>query len=175
MNCQQRIGSHNIARLIRELPNSSSQDRDVWAKQVVSNEISLSELIPLLSLEYKVASRTLWLLSQIALEDPNCMQPQLPAIYNAFTSKHIRGGEASIVNQWLICGVPIEMESVCINQLSTWLASNEINITTKTRAIKVLLSLVEKYPELKIELRAYLERLREDNDKAFSKFAEVME
>jgi hypothetical protein len=57
---------------------------------------------------------------------------------------------------WQLCGVPNENESDAIELLFGYLNSREIDITTKSRALFVLVGLINKYSELKNELKRTL-------------------
>lgn len=141
-----------IQHLVIHLPKSSHANRNNWADTIISEQIPVDQLLPLLSINYKIASRMLWLFSQIALKDASCLRPFLWNIYKAAEDQKIKGREASIANQWLLCGLPQEHEAEAIDVLFAWLSSTATNSTTKSRAKKALVPYIEKYPDLKNEL-----------------------
>ncbi len=143
--------------LAEKLPSSSNSNRDVWAKKIVEEHIPISVILPLLDLDYKIASRTLWLFTQIAMVDPSYLRPHLWTIYERFKANTIKGGEASIANQWLICGIPEDQEGQAVDVLFSWLSSSQMNETTKLRSRKALEKIAVKYPEIKSELKLFSE------------------
>jgi len=107
----------------------------------------------LLQEDYTIASRFLWLLTDIAEIDSEHLKEDLIFLFDLCqTLDHIQL-EPSFTNYWLICGVPVEKEAEYIEHLFEWLSSNERNITTKSRSLFVLQKLTGKYPDLKNELK----------------------
>lgn len=145
-----------IQTLREELPESDNALRDFWARKIIDEQITITELLPLLEQDRKVALRALWLFSQVALISPDYLRPELWTIYQSYLINKIDGGEVSIANQWLICGIPIDFESESIDQLFAWIASSSVNKTTKSRARKTLKKVSQKYPEFDREFQLYL-------------------
>jgi hypothetical protein len=145
-----------IQTLIKELPKSDNEQRDIWARRIIGEQIAITELIPLLELDRKIALRTLWLFSQVAFINPDYLRPELWTIYQSYVTNKIDGGEVSISNQWLICGIPVEFESESIDQLFAWITASSVNKTTKLRAKKALEKVSLKYPEMDREIQLYL-------------------
>ena len=135
------------------LPQSSAQDRKIWASEILKEKISIRHLSKLLHEDYTVASRFLWLLTDIAEADSETLKKDLVFLFNLCqTLDHIKL-EPSFANYWLICGVPIEKEGEYIEYLFEWFSSKESDITTKSRSLFVLEKLTQKHPDLKNELK----------------------
>jgi len=158
-------------RLKSSLPSSSGAQRKVWAMYIIEKKISVRDLSCLLLLEYKIASRFLWLLTDIAELDKKALEKELVFLFDLCSPlDHIRI-EASFANYWLICGVPIEKEAECIDWLFKWLQSPEMNVTTKSRSLFVLFNLTQKYPEMTNEFKLVLGDQLEINTNEFKKRA----
>jgi hypothetical protein len=137
------------------LPASLGDQRKRWVTAIIENEIDIRDLAGLLKGEYKVASRFLWLLSEIGLVCPDKLFAALPFLLD-FTDNLNPVYKTSFANYWLIAGLPPENEGKAIDLLFHWLLSNETNVTIKSRSASMLFKLTKKYPELKDELRLCL-------------------
>ena len=165
MNDTQNIA--HIERLKRTLPNSSAIDRKTWAEEIVKNGIRIKNLSSLLHEDFKIASRFLWLLTDIAELDSETLKRDLAFLFDLCqTLDHIQL-EPSFANYWLICGVPEEKEGQYIEYLCKWLSSNKSNITTKSRSMFVLQNLTRKYPDLKNELKMRIHDQLDLNTESF--------
>lgn len=151
----------NSKKLFHELkillPNSSGRERFKWAQTIVQQEIDLVRLAGLLEDEYQVSSRFLWLLSEIGLLDPEKLHDFLPTVLKKIRQTNHKNVEASLAKFWLLSGVPPQNESEAITLLFTWIQSNQVNVTGKSRSMQVLYKLSKKYPELTTELKSCLE------------------
>lgn len=139
------------------LSSSSEIDRIKWANEIINQEIDLNSLSDLYLCEYKIASRYLWLLSNIGNIDSKILLEYLPTLLELRKKKIHKNTEGSFANYWLIAGVPIESESEAIDLLFEWINSSNVNVTGKSRAMQVLYILSYKYPEIKNELKICLE------------------
>lgn len=157
--------------LRQSLPNSTGKQRKVWANTIVKENLSISKLSDLLLLDYKIASRFLWLLSDIGELNTNKLKDELVFLFDrCIALEHIELG-ASFANYWLICGVPEEKEGLYIDHLFTWLSSPDTNVTTKSRSLFVLSDLTNKYPEIRKELIAVITEQLDRNTSDFKKRA----
>ena len=137
------------------LPASTAEQRKMWAATIVAQDIDIKNLSELLKREQKIASRFLWLLSEIGELNPNKLFNEIPFLWY-LCNHHKPDYKTSFATYWLIAGVPSEMEGKAITLLFQWLLSAETNVTTKSRAILVLFKLTKKYPELESELKLCL-------------------
>ena len=137
------------------LPASNGDERKFWVTSIIEKDIDIKDLSGLLIGEYKVASRFLWLLSEIGISNPDKLFAALPFLLD-FTDDLNPVYKTSFANFWLIAGIPPENEGKAIDLSFQWLLSNETNVTIKSRSVLVLFKLTKKYPELKDELRLCL-------------------
>ncbi|MEO8149694.1 MAG: hypothetical protein ABI723_18795 [Bacteroidia bacterium] len=138
------------------LPGSTAEKRKMWAIIIIEENIEIKDISRLLKCERKVASRFLWLLSEVGVLNPNKLFLELPFLLDL--SDHLNHGyQTSFATFWLIAGVPLENEARAIHLLFQWLLSAKTNVTTKSRSLLVLLKLTKKYPELKHELKLCIE------------------
>lgn len=156
-------------KLNLELPNSSGEQRKEWALYIVTKRYELRELSNLLFSTRAVASRFLWLLSDVGELNSNTLLNELPFLLSIKDKINYDKTEASFANYWLIAGVPIENEGLIIDLLFSWLQSPNSNITTKSRALLVLFNLTNKYPDIKHELKICLEEQLDKNSESFNK------
>ena len=163
----------NISGFYKELenslPKSTSDDRKIWASTIIREDLDIKYLSKLVLCKEEVASRFLWLLSEIGEIDSSKLFKELPFLLDLNDKiKHV-DTEASFANYWLISGVPIENEAKAIDLMFTWIQSADVNVTAKSRSLFVLFNLTKKYPELKNELKICLEDQMDKNTKDFSK------
>lgn len=153
--------------LENHLPQSTGTERQQWVRTIIENDFDILELSSLIDQEPKIATRFLWMLTGIAMQQPQKLHAVLPALFEK--SKHIThvDMQASFANYWRFCGVPPENEAEAIELLFHWLQSAQTNVTIKSRALFVLSDLVDIYPDLKNELRLSIEDQLDKNTKDF--------
>lgn len=134
---------------------SNMEIRKVWVATMIEEDVNLKDLSGLLKCEQKIATRFLWLLSEVGQADPNRLYRQLPFLLDLCDQLN-PVYKTSFASFWLIVGVPPENEGKAIEWLFQWLLSADTNVTIKSRAILVLFNLTEKYPGLKNELKLCL-------------------
>jgi hypothetical protein len=157
--------------LLAALPSSTEAQRRQWATTIIAEDIALSDLVPLVLAEQKVALRFLWLVSDVGIQDGKKLKGELPALFR-FMAEHAPAHLHSFASWWHYAGVPEENEAQAIDCLFKWFLSAGTNVSIKTRALWVLVELSKKYPELKQELKLSLRDQMEKHSKDFRKRAE---
>jgi hypothetical protein len=152
------------------LPTSSGESRKIWVKTVLERKLKLKDLSGLLLCDQKIATRFLWLMSEVGIANPSKLFAELPYLLD-FCEQLNPEYKKSFASYWLIAGVPPENESRAIDLLFHWLLSNNTNITIKARSFLVLYELTKKYPELKNELKLCLTDQMDKYSKDFKKRA----
>ena len=137
------------------LPASTVERRKMWAETIAEKRLDIKDLCQLLKCEQKIATRFLWLLSEIGELNSNSLFIELPFLLD-FCDHLNPAYITSFATFWLISGVPSENEGRAIDLLFQWLLSTDTNVTTKSRSMLVLFKLTKKYPELKNELKLCL-------------------
>ncbi len=161
------------------LASSTGSQRKSWALTITSENIPITSLAPLLSSGGKTASHFTWLVSDVAIQNPERFLAELPALFD-FMEKNHPSYLSSFASWWHYSrptvssgqgGVPVENEAKAIDYLFKWFLSAETAVYIKTRALWVLVELSKKYPELKGELKLCLEDQMEKYSKEFQKRA----
>ncbi|MBK8885343.1 MAG: hypothetical protein IPN46_01870 [Saprospiraceae bacterium] len=124
------------------LPKSSYEQRKMWATYIIEKNINLKELSELLKCEKKIATKFLWMLSDIAILSPNRLLKELPYLMN-YCSTVNQDYKTYFASYWLYVGVPFENEGEAIELLFQFLVSPKTNITTKSRSVLVLFNLTK--------------------------------
>lgn len=161
-----------LSDLENRLARSTDADRKEWAKRIAENHTNLRDLCQhLLKSKYEIASRFLWLLTDIGTLAPELLHAQLPFILDLYRKRALQQLDmpASLANYWKTTGVPEENEGEAIELLFTWLQSPQTKVNTKARALSVLLVMYSKYPDLKVELLACLKDQLGKNTEAFDR------
>ncbi len=159
------------SELQSSLPKSTEEQRRNWAKTIVENDLDLKELSQLLSCDPKIASRFLWLLSDVGIYGPDKLYTSLPFLFRLCKEKHPEH-LLSFASYWRMVGVPEENEAAAIDLLFQWLLSAEVNVTMKSRSAIALFELTKKYPDLKEEFRLCLEDQKGKYSKDFERRVE---
>ena len=166
-----RFSSQDFLKEIEDgLPQSTENKRRKWAATIVEKDLAIKDLSKLLSCHKKVASRFLWLLSDVGIGNPKKLFLELPFLFSLcerLDPEYL----LSFASYWNITGVPVENEARAIDLLFRWFLDPEINVTTKSRALWVLVKLSEKYPDLKQELKLCIEDQMHKSTKEFEKRA----
>ncbi len=152
------------------LPTSTTEKRKMWATTIIEEGITIKDLSELLTGEQKVATRFMWLLSEIGIINPHKLLKELPFLLDLCDTLNPIY-KTSFASFWLIVGVPVENEGRAIDLLFQLLLSNDTNVTTKSRSFVVLFRLTKKYPEIKNELKLCLEDQMDKHTKDFKKRA----
>ncbi len=162
----------SIAEFYKELESSlaasTGEKRKIWVTTIIEQDIAIKDLSKLLAGEQKIATRFLWLLSEIGLMSPAKLFSELPFLLDVCDQLN-PVYKTSFANFWLIAGIPPEHEARAIDLSFQWLLSADTNVTIKSRSTWVLLKLMKKYPELRNELKLCLEDQMEKHTKEFNK------
>lgn len=150
------------------LPTSSAEQRRKWSATIIEKDIDLKELSQLLKGEPKMATRFLWLLSELGTIHPNRLFVELPFLLE-FCEPLNPVYKRPFASFWHITGVPEANEGQAIDLLFQWVLSTDTNVTIKSRSIWVLVKLLKKYPELKDELILCLKDQMDKYSKDFKK------
>ena len=134
------------------LATSNEEQRKVWAKKIIEENIRIMDISYLLKCEHKTASRFLWLIARIGMSKPDKLFIELPPLLD-FCNQVNPIYKTSFANFWLMAGVPVENEGEAIDLLFKWILSKDTNVTIKSRSLYVLLKLSKKYSEIKNELK----------------------
>ena len=157
--------------LEKHLPKSTAAHRREWAAKIVTEEISLRELSTLLHAKREIATRFLWLLSDIGEANADYLLKDLPFLFELRHQIQNLDIQLAFAKYWLLSGIPIENESEAIDLLFTWLLSPQIKVSVKTNVVFALFNVTQKYPELKQELKVSLEDQLGKNTADFDKRA----
>lgn len=142
-----------------------------WATRIVNESHDLHQLSTLLLEDYSIATRFSWLLSDVAAVDPGYLFAALPHLFSIREHPTQFNFTTSFATYWQLCGIPEKQEGEAVELLFEWLQTREVNVTTKSRDLKALLPLTEKYPDLKSELKLVLEEVKGLSSKEFEKRA----
>lgn len=163
-----------ITTLIEELPNSSDDQRQEFAKFIIQQSIDLSALNKLLFEEKSIALKYSWLLSNIGIESPTYLYNFLSELLALSKKVSSFDFELSMINYWRIAGIPPSDEGYALTKLFDWTLSSSTNSTMKDRAFKCLIQLYEKHPHIKGELIHCLESQKDLYSKSFRSKVEKM-
>src|SRR5258705_8651604 len=70
------------------LPASTGEQRKMWAATIIKKNIDIKDLSRLLKCEQKIATRFLWLLSNIGILNPNELLIELPFLLDLCEQFH---------------------------------------------------------------------------------------
>lgn len=152
------------------LAASTGEQRKMWATRIIRDDLEIKELAGLLTGEQKVATRFLWLLSDVGILAPEKLLSELPFLFQFCTNLN-PVYKNSFASFWMYAGVPVENEGEAIDLLFRILLSNDTTVTIKSRGLFVLAKLAKKYPELKPELKICLEEQMDKYSADFRKRA----
>ena len=151
------MNAHHIyTELENNLPKSSAADRQIWTRQILEEEIDLIMLFPLIFGTPQIATRFLWLLSEIGSSAPKYLKQYLPYLFTILPQLSHLKSEGTFANYWLLCGIPNENEAEVITLLFDWINSPNTNVTTKSRSIKVIEVLPVSYTHLTLPTTPYV-------------------
>ena len=160
-----------INKLKQHLPKSNDADRKAWAQEIVHDQVVLEELIPLIHDKKSIASRFMWLLSDVGELQPQKLLEILPHILELSKQNIDLNFPHSLSRYWFIAGVPEQNEVEAIELLFHWLNSPKSNVMLKSTSMMVLDGLVKKHPDLKNEFKSILENQLDRNTDSFKKRA----
>ncbi|MEM0999607.1 MAG: hypothetical protein AAGN35_21295 [Bacteroidota bacterium] len=162
----------SIHTLRQQLPHSNGAERRAWAERLIAAPTDLRPLLELLRAERPVASRTAWLISDLADLAPARVLPLLPEILAHRQTLDVPGLERSLAKWWHLCGIPELNLGEATDLLFQWLADPKLNVSTKHHCLEALLPLMDHYPELRPEFILILEAVMDEHSAAFRKKAQ---
>lgn len=148
-----------IAQLKRDLPHGYKPEREEFARLIVNEQHSIQELSTLLFEKEKISYRFSWLLTDIGLYDKDYLFRTLPYLFSKRKEVTFFDFEEQFSTYWYYFGVPEENESDALDLLIHFL-TNDYKVSTQSRSLDALLTLVEKYPELGPEVKMVAEGVR---------------
>ena len=157
-----------LEELKSSLHKSSYEQRKMWAIYILEKNIDLKELAELLKYEKEIATKFLWMLSDIGILSPNRLLSELPYLLTLCNTLN-QDYKTYFASYWIYVGVPSENEGEAIDLLFQFIVSPKTNITVKSRSALVLFNLTKKHPELKNELRYSLKDQLNKYSKDFDK------
>lgn len=157
--------------LLSALAASSGSDRQAWAKLIVAEKIDIVSLCELLYEDKPIATRFSWLLSDIALTEPKVLYNVLPFLFQLRDKTSIPNFQYSFSKYWNYCSVPEEHEGEAIDLLFKWIEDPNVSVHIKTNSLNALSKILEKYPDLKNELKIVLEDQLDKNSVSFKRMA----
>lgn len=157
--------------LLSSLPSSMAVNRTQWARIIVEQDLDLLELSRLLLEDKKVATRFLWLLSDIGQLQPQKLAAILPHLFEIRKQVQVDMAHA-FTRYWFLCGIPPENEGEAVDMLFDWLLSPKTGVSIKVYAVHNLVQLALKYPDLKEEVKLAIETMLGKSTKPFDKCAE---
>ncbi|HMS68164.1 MAG TPA: hypothetical protein PKD18_08495 [Saprospiraceae bacterium] len=167
-----------LEKLKSSLPKSSYDQRKMWAIYILEKNIDLKELAELLKYEKVIATKFLWMLSDIGILSPNRLLSELSYLFTLCSTIN-QDYKTYFASYWLYVGVPSENEGEAIDLLFQFIVSPKTNITVKSRSALVLFNLTKKYPELKNELRYslidQLNKYSKDFDKRVARILKLID
>lgn len=156
--------------LLSSLPTGMAADRTKWARIIVEQDLDLRELSGLLMEDNKVATRFLWLLSDVGNLQPRKLAEILPYLFEIRSKVGVDMTHA-FARYWYFFGIPPENEGEAVDLLFDWLLSPKTGVSVKVYAMGDLVQLAEKYPDLKEEVKLAIETMLGNSTNAFDKCA----
>ena len=155
--------------LYLNLPKSNQEQRELWAKNIVDQNIPLPKLLPLLKEEYKISTRFSWLLSNIGIYHKPTLTSILPILLEQKKEVKAFKLDYNLIKYWNICGIPKPQEGVALNILFNHLISPKTLVSIKSQILPLLYQLSSIYPEIKPELILCLEEEKTKHTPSFHK------
>ncbi|MFZ2898059.1 MAG: hypothetical protein WA004_05525 [Saprospiraceae bacterium] len=156
--------------LLSSLPGSMAVNRSQWARIIVEQDLDLLELSRLLLEDKKVATRFLWLLSDVGALQPQKLAALLPHLFEI--REQVKADMThAFTRYWFLCGIPPENEGEAVDMLFDWFLSPKTGVSIKVYAMGDLVQLAEKYPDLKEEVKLAIETMLGNSTDAFDRCA----
>lgn len=146
----------------------SGELRTIWAKRIASGR-NLGDFIVLLDEGHPVGMRFMWLMGEVCELAPDLVRGFLPALFLRKDDFTFPGFHRSLARWMSIAGVPEELEGEVLEVFVGWILAPEEDIATKSYAIKVLLGMAGRYPEIVPELRLVLKGQLEMHTAAYQR------
>lgn len=145
-----------------QLITSDATQRQVWASQIIADDIDLAELSSLLFEDKKLAMRYSWLLSDIGMVKPEKLFNHLTYLFERRHKTNVLNFEQQLVKYWRIASIPQEQKGTAIDLIFGLLIDPKVSTHIKTVSLDVLQTLIKEYPELQQELKLCIEQQPEE-------------
>jgi hypothetical protein len=130
----------------------TGKNRAMWANRIISDQIDLRSLLPLLTAERKIALRFSWLLGDICEKKPELVFEVFADIFFKRADYRIQNFDRSLAKMAWYCGFPKEIEGELVSELFNWLNDSHSSVSTKSYAMKALAAYSRSHPEISGEL-----------------------
>ena len=147
--------------------DQSSENRKRWSAYLIENHIDLREYVDLVLSERKLALRFIWLVGDLCEQNAVYVSPAVPTFYALKDQVKFPNYDRSLAKMFLWCGIPENREGEIIDVLFSWIMNSKVSVATKTNAMLALQKVLNKYPELKQELKLVIEDQLDKNSVSF--------
>lgn len=151
--------------------NGASSVLMAWGARVIDESVDVQVLQDLILEDRQTAMHFSWMLGGICMIQPQCLEPSLVYFFEKRHEVKFSNFDRSLAKFFLYVGIPSEIEGTVIDMLLTWLDRPGISISTKCYALKCLIKVVKKHPDLKQELILIIENQMGKNSKSFDQLA----
>lgn len=157
--------------LIRELAKSSTAKRNVWAHKILNENISISSLLDLLLLDQPTATRFSWMLGDLSSIDNRYTYEIIAYGFANLSKISVPDIKRVILKQCSLSegNYPENLEGKVMSSAFEWLEDPQTSISTKEMAIKTLLALCKKHPEIAPEFKSTIQALFPSKSKSLEK------
>jgi hypothetical protein len=130
----------------------TGKNRSFWADRIISEQIDLRPLLPLLTADHKTALRFSWLLGELCEKKAELIAEVFAEIFSNRRSYTIPNFDRSLAKMAVHCGFPKQIEGELVSELFNWLNDSQISVSTKSYAMKALWDYCKSHPEITNEL-----------------------
>ena len=125
------------------LADSRSEQRKLWAAEVVERNIPVVSLLSIFDSGDQTAQRFMWLLGDVCERDPDRIAECLPILFSLRNEMPFPGMPRSVAKWLMLTGVPEELEPAASRQLLKWIRNPDSSIACKSYSARAVISLVK--------------------------------
>lgn len=145
----------------------SSENRQMWKKYLIKEQVELIHLTKLLDEEHPVGMHFTWLLGGILEENPKQVAPIVSYCFEHRDQWTFPGIKRTVAKMLWLAGVPEEIEGLAVDELFKWILDPKVKVAVKVYGMDALCNMVLKYPDLKEELLIVIDDQWDKNSVAF--------
>ncbi|MFN5416916.1 MAG: hypothetical protein ACK5B9_07655 [Flavobacteriia bacterium] len=149
------------------IEDQGSENRKRWVNYLIENQIDLRDFVDLVLSDRKLALRFIWLVGDLCEQNAAYVSPAVPAFYALKDQVKFPNYDRSLAKMFLWCGIPENREGEIIDVLFSWIMDSKVSVATKTNAMLALQKELNKYPELKQELKLVIQDQLDKNSVSF--------
>ncbi|MEM1219432.1 MAG: hypothetical protein AAGH79_10985 [Bacteroidota bacterium] len=135
------------------LEEDHHENRRYWAQQILATPYPVEDLLGLFYMDAKAAQRLCWLMGDLCILQPGCLDPIVPLLFTMVHTPPFPEYRRTVAKVFIYHKIPHSLEGPATDFLSQLVADPKVPPQTKAYAMEALSPILRTFPALEEEVR----------------------